>query len=266
MMRARESDREDRLFADPLAAAMVAASPPIFEAGPDAEEDPTITALEVAFGDVVAVRTRFFDDFATSAVADGCGQVVLVGAGLDTRAFRLDWPSGVRLFELDRAEVLRFKERVLAESNAEPRCERITVGLDLQRSDWPAIAADVGLEPNRSTAWIAEGLLPYLGNSAAESLLVLIGELSGTGSRLGLDYGGGADDDALSEARSMDSMGDIVSMWKGGLAEGAARWLARHGWHARATVGSTVSAGYDRDIGSMARDLMGTFVTASRRI
>jgi methyltransferase (TIGR00027 family) len=89
MMRARESGRPDRLFDDPYAAALVEAAPPVFDEGPSSADDPLIAQLEAAFEVSVAVRTRFYDDFVLAASAAGCRQVVLLGAGLDTRAFRL---------------------------------------------------------------------------------------------------------------------------------------------------------------------------------
>ena len=264
MMRARESARTGGLFVDPYAAAFVAAAPPIFEDGPDADDDPAIAALEAAFEEVVAVRTRFFDDFVTSAVAGGCRQVVILGAGLDTRAFRLDWPSDVRLFELDRPDVLQFKDRVLAEHAAEARCERVTVAVDLDQAGWPTSATDLGLAAARPTAWVAEGLIPYLANDAAERLLVAVGGLSSPGSHLALDHAGGADDAVLRQARSMESMGDIASMWRGGLSDGATRWLAHHGWRTETVHGETLSTAYGRRVSPTTPGLHGVFVTALR--
>ena len=188
MMRARESARAGGLFVDPYAPAFVAAVPPIFPDGPTPHEDPAMADIEAAFEEVVAVRTRFFDDFVTAAAGSGCGQVVLVGAGLDARAFRLDWPAGVRLFELDLPGVLNFKNRVLSENAAEPRCERITVAVDLERSDWPVKVLDQGFDAGRPTAWVAEGVIPYLTHDAAERLLIRVGEVSSPGSRLALDH------------------------------------------------------------------------------
>jgi methyltransferase (TIGR00027 family) len=264
MMRARESARAGGLFVDPYAAAFVAAAPPIFEDGPDAEDDPAIAGLEAAFAEVVAVRTRFFDDFVTRAVTSGCRQVVIVGAGLDTRAFRLEWPTDVRLFELDRPDVLRFKERVLAENAASPRCERITVAVDLQQSGWSTSATDLGLEPAKPTAWVAEGLIPYLANDAAGRLLDAVGGLSSPGSHLALDHAGGEDDVVLRQARSMESMADIASMWQGGLSEGASRWLAHHGWRTETVHGETLSIEYGRRVSPATHRLHGVFVTAAR--
>jgi methyltransferase (TIGR00027 family) len=263
MMRARESARADALFEDRYAAAFVSAVPPIFEHGPTADDDPALAELEAAFEEVVAVRTRFFDEFVTEAAGSGCFQVVLLGAGLDTRAFRLDWPAGVRLFELDAAGVLDFKERVLSGCAAEPRYERITVAVDLQQPEWSATTVALGFDAWRRAAWVAEGLLPYLTSNASERLLAGVGELSSPQSRLALDHPGGPDDATLDRARSMASMSDIASLWQGGLSEGAGRWLSQHGWETQTVHGGTVSAAYGRSMGSTQR-LHGVFVTARR--
>jgi methyltransferase (TIGR00027 family) len=262
MMRARETARPAGLISDPYAAAFVAAAPPIFEDGPEPEDDPGLAALEAAFEDAVVVRTRFYDDFGADAAGDGCTQVVLVGAGLDTRAFRLEWPAGLRLFELDSPEVLAFKDRVLSAERATPRCPRIAVAADLEDPDWAARLIDAGFDTRRRTAWIAEGVMPYLGNEAAEELLESIGHLSTTGSRLALDHAGGATDSLLSQAQAMPSMQTIADMWKGGLADDVAGWLAMEGWNARQVPGDAVADRYER---GARPGLHGVFVTAERR-
>jgi methyltransferase (TIGR00027 family) len=108
-----------------------------------------------------ALRTRFFDDFVVGACTCGCKQVVVLGAVLDTRAYRLPWPAGVRLLELDTPDVLGFKERVLSRRRALAHCERVAVAVDLL-GDWPAALAAAGFGTTAATAWLAEGLLRYL--------------------------------------------------------------------------------------------------------
>ena len=264
MMRARETARVDRLFDDPYAADFVAAVSSIFANGPTREDDPAIAELEAAFEEVVAVRTRFFDDFVTDAAAAGCRQVVLVGAGLDTRAFRLDWPEGSRLFELDLPEVLSFKDSVLAKNAAQCRCERVTVAVDLQQHGWPVAVLEEGFEPTRPTAWVVEGVVPYLTNDDAERLLVAVDGLSSPDSRLALDHAGAGDDEALRRARSMPSMDEITSMWHGGLTEGASTWLSHHGWETRAVHGKALGWRYGRHADASEHGLHGVLVTARR--
>ncbi|MEV4259539.1 SAM-dependent methyltransferase, partial [Spirillospora sp. NPDC049652] len=124
-MRAAEHRRPDRLFTDPFAAAFAAAGPP----APPGRDGPMRDLLILQ----VIVRTRFYDDYLRAAADAGIRQVVLLAAGLDTRAFRLDWPAGTRLFEVDLPDVLAFKAATLAD--AEPRCERAAVAADL-REEW----------------------------------------------------------------------------------------------------------------------------------
>src|SRR5918996_2915887 len=260
MMRARESARVGGLFEDPYAAAFVAAAPRVFEDGPSTDDDPALGALEAAFEEAVIIRTRFYDDFVRAASGEGCHQVVLLGAGLDTRAFRLDWPTGTRLFELDLPDVLAFKERVLTQEGAEPRCQRITVEVDLQK-DWSAPVTTAGLESRTRTAWIAEGLVPYLSGHDTERLLSGVGQLSDTGSRLALDHANIGGASLLSQARAIPTMDRITAMWKGGLPEAAASWLHQHGWHVETVEHESLATKYGRQRPSGAN---GAFVTATR--
>jgi methyltransferase (TIGR00027 family) len=245
MMRARETSRRDGLFTDPYAQAFVSAVPPIFESGPTVDDDPALAELETAFEQAVVIRTRFFDDFATASASGGCQQIVLVGAGLDTRAFRLDWPVGLRLYELDLPEVLAFKQAVLAGHQAEPRCNRVTVGVDLQ-GDWPTTLVTAGFDQGLRSAWIAEGVVPYLPADRAERLLDAIGRLSFPGSRLAMDQPNLRGDSLLATASAMPSMDQITSMWKGGLVEDAASWLATRGWQPEAIQVAELEERYNR--------------------
>jgi len=178
--RARETERPDRLFNDEFAAAL---------AGP--EGFAFLDRHWVAVGGTprpnFAVRTRFFDDFLlATARTRGVRQVVLVAAGLDTRAFRLEWPPGVRVFEIDQVEVLHYKASILDPLRATPRCERTTVAVDL-RADWSRVLLDAGYRTTEPTVWLLEGLLMYLPNAAVERLLTEAARLSGRGSQLGVD-------------------------------------------------------------------------------
>jgi O-methyltransferase involved in polyketide biosynthesis len=123
-MRAEEREQPDPLFDDPYAAGFVAAAPPLFPDLPSLEDDPQLSALKDAFLAEIAIRTRFYDDYLLSACAAGCRQIVILAAGLDARAFRLDWPAGVQVFELDLPNLFAFKEQVLDEQHATPRCAR----------------------------------------------------------------------------------------------------------------------------------------------
>ena len=133
--------------------------------------------------DNMAVRTKFFDEFFLGATRAGVKQVVILASGLDSRAYRLAWPAGTVVYEVDQPEVIEFKSRTLAELGAAPTADRRIVAVDL-RDDWPAALRIAGFDPAQPTAWSAEGLLGYLPPEAQDRLLDTITELSAPGSRL----------------------------------------------------------------------------------
>ncbi|MEV6608901.1 SAM-dependent methyltransferase [Kutzneria sp. NPDC051319] len=174
--RAQEAARPDSLAGDEFAEHFVRAAgldwPVSWSAAVD--DSPVWGRLGRYFG----LRTRVLDDF-----VPGTPQTVFLGAGLDTRAFRLDWPSDSHVFELDRAAVLGFKHRVLASVGAVPLVKRTPVEVDL-RGNWSAALIDAGFYPGLPTTWVAEGLLPYLSATAETSLMRTLSTLSEPGSRL----------------------------------------------------------------------------------
>jgi methyltransferase (TIGR00027 family) len=133
--------------------------------------------------DAMAVRTRFFDAFFHEATQAGVRQAVILASGLDARAYRLNWPADMTVFEVDQPEVIAFKTQTLAELGASPTTDRRTVAIDL-RNDWPAALTEAGFDRSQPTAWIAEGLLGYLPPEAQDRLLDNISALSADGSRL----------------------------------------------------------------------------------
>jgi methyltransferase (TIGR00027 family) len=252
-MRAEESARPDRLIDDPFAAAFVAAAPPLFADVPSLADDAELASLVEAGIAGVAVRTRFFDDHLTVACESGCRQVVLLAAGLDTRAFRLDWPNGTRLFEVDLPELFEFKERVLGQQRAVPNCDRRVVAADL-RTEWPTHLNAAEFDPNRPSIWVAEGLLVYLSKNDAEHLLTTVRDLSARGSQLSLDY------DTLRQARETAGLEEVAAMWQGGLGDDPAEWLREHDWRVEAIPRET----FARSVGRELRDPTGGFLTATR--
>jgi methyltransferase (TIGR00027 family) len=258
-MRSEESLRPDPLVDDPYAAAFVAAAPPLFPDLPSIVDDPALAALKDEFVTGIAIRTRFYDDYLFTACAAGCRQVVLLAAGLDTRAFRLNWPVDLRFFEVDLPELFVFKEKVLAQQNATPRCSRTVVGIDL-RDDWSARLIAGGFDPNVSSAWTAEGLLAYLSNDDAARLLANVGELSTTGSRLSFDYDEFADDSTLSKLRATPGMREVASMWEGGLSENPVEWMRAHGWRVSTSDRAAFATRYGRPLA----DATGGFLEATR--
>jgi methyltransferase (TIGR00027 family) len=151
-------------------------------AAADVDDDDAPWKLE-HMPDAMAVRTRFFDSFFLEATQAGIRQAVILASGLDARAYRLDWPAGMTVFEVDQPQVIAFKTTTLADLGAEPTADRRPVAVDL-RNNWPAALIEAGFDKSQPTAWIAEGLLGYLPPDAQDRLLDNISALSAAGSRL----------------------------------------------------------------------------------
>lgn len=147
--------------------------------------DPEFNMRRAAEG--MTVRTRWFDKLFADAAASGVRQAVILASGLDARAYRLDWPDGTTVYELDQPEVIEFKSNTLAALGAQPRADRRTIAIDL-RDDWPKALLDNGFDANKPTAWIAEGLLIYLPPDAQDLLFDRIDELSAPGSRVATEH------------------------------------------------------------------------------
>jgi methyltransferase (TIGR00027 family) len=242
--RAAEHGRPDRLFADPYADRLLDAADPAARAfwtdGPG-------TRLAAAMGDHVALRTRLFDDFLTGAAGP---QVVLVAAGLDTRAYRLDWPAGTRLYELDQPTVLDFKASAAGGWPEPPRCDRVPLPVDL-RDDWPARLIAAGFDPDRPATWLLEGLLVYLTAGESDTLLGRIGALSAPGSRLAVEYAtraGLGQAHAAAGGRTDGAVGLLARLWRNDRAQDPIDWLDRHGWRARRHDLAVLSAALRRPV------------------
>lgn len=147
--------------------------------------DPRFSMRRAAEG--MAVRTRHFDRLFTDAADAGVRQAVILASGLDARAYRLPWPDGTVVYEVDQPEVIEFKSRTLAGLGAQPTADRRTVAIDL-REDWPKALLDNGFDPRQPTAWTAEGLLIYLPSEAQDLLFDRISELSAPGSRVATEH------------------------------------------------------------------------------
>lgn len=179
--RAAETDAEFPLYTDPYAHFFLDAAAEAGWTSPfgDAERMRTMSAY-------MASRTKHFDDFFTTAGANGLDQVVILAAGLDTRAWRLPWISGTTVYELDQPKVLAFKQRVLTAHAARPATGYVAVPIDL-RKDWPEALRHAGFDASTPTVWSAEGLLPYLSAADQDLLFERIDTLSAAGSRLDVE-------------------------------------------------------------------------------
>lgn len=220
----------------------------------------------------IAVRTRFFDDFFTSATDAGIRQAVILASGLDTRAYRLPWPAGTVVFEIDQPQVIEFKTRTLAGLGAEPAADRRTVAIDL-RDDWPAALRAAGFDPTKPTAWIAEGLLIYLPPEAQDRLFDNITELSASGSRLATEH---MDMNTLTEewtkkvsewSKRVGSDIDLMDLFYSGDRHTAGDYLDRHGWQSTVRTGRDAYAGYGFDYPDDLADLAGDsgYLSAERK-
>jgi methyltransferase (TIGR00027 family) len=190
--------------------------------------------------DNMAVRTKFFDEFFIDATKAGIRQAVILASGLDARGYRLRWPDGTTVYEIDQPQVIEFKSRTLAELGAQPTAYRRTVAVDL-RDDWPAALQAAGFDPDQPSAWSAEGLLGYLPPDAQDRLLDNITELSAPGSRIATESGPAREPGH--EQRIKERMRTVSERWRKhgldldmtelvyfGERNEAAVYLTDHGW------------------------------------
>ncbi|GGT00151.1 class I SAM-dependent methyltransferase [Streptomyces cinerochromogenes] len=186
-LRAAESLREDRLYTDPYAATLVGDAGPRLLAEIRAATFPPDRPRSIpSTPDYNAIRTRFFDDFLQRAVGEtGTAQLVMAPAGMDSRAYRLDWPAHLRYFEVDRPAVLAFKEERLR--GATPRVDHVTVAVDLTADDWEDRLRAAGYDPDAPSVWMLEGLLYYIPEHDARRMLERVAAFCAPGSLVAAD-------------------------------------------------------------------------------
>jgi len=240
--RALASIEPDPLITDPYAAPLVhEVGIDFFSRLVDGAAPPDETAADgiKVMVDMMAVRTRFFDDFYTEAcwaAVPPVRQAVILASGLDARAYRLDWPAGTVVFELDQPAVIAAKTAAMAKIGAEPTARLCTVAVDL-RDDWPKALHDNAFDPSKPTAWIAEGLLMYLPPEAQDRLFDNITALSAPGSRLATEYhpdaGAGILDRASQMSEHWSAQGldlNMADLFYTGERASVVDYLTRHGW------------------------------------
>lgn len=193
-------------------------------------------ARKQAMIDGMAVRTKYFDDYFIDATNNGVRQAVILASGLDARAYRLPWPAGTVVYELDQPQVIDFKTTTLAGIGAEPLTTRRTIPIDL-RQDWPAALKEAGLDLTAPTAWLAEGLLIYLPPDAQDRLFDDITELSVPGSRVATEFVPGIIDFDADRVREMSSSFrdhgvdvDMASLVYAGERNHVVDYLQTKGW------------------------------------
>ena len=244
-LRAAETRRPDRLYSDPYAEAFAGKIGPELLAEIRAATFPAdATRTLPSTPDYNAIRTRFFDDFLVAAAAKpGIRQVVLAPSGMDSRPFRLSWPDGVRVFEVDRPPVIAVKEAMLADF--EPTVDRTTVAVDLRDDSWTDRLTAAGYDPEAPSVWLLEGLLYYIPEPAVHHILDGVRAITAPGSVIAADVVNAA---ALT-LPNMRGLLDVFARW-------GCPWLfgtdepealfARHGIDAVAVQPGEPEAGYGR--------------------
>lgn len=139
---------------------------------------------EVGDNPVIAFRTRYIDDRLQKALDMGIRQVVILASGMDSRAYRCSFPQGTSLFEIDRPEVLSYKQEKM--QHVLPQCDRHMIEIDL-RDDWATALIQAGMNPKQPTLWLVEGLLMYLEESVVHDLFFKINTLSSSKSMMLFD-------------------------------------------------------------------------------
>jgi len=249
--RAAETAADEPLINDPYAKLLVAgAGTGIWELMLDDTLVDKVEAIDAEVAAVYhhmrnyqAVRTHFFDAFFADAAAAGIRQMVILASGLDSRAYRLDWPAGTTVYEIDQPKVLAYKEQTLSANDVTPAAERRTVAIDL-RQDWPAALTAAGFDPAAPTAWLAEGLLMYLPAEGQDRLFEQITELSAPGSRIAAETAGNHRSDErrqqmserfkkIAETVGLTQTIDIQDLIYQDENRAPVRgWLDEHGWQA----------------------------------
>jgi methyltransferase (TIGR00027 family) len=287
--RAAETESENPLIHDPFARIFLDAAgegvwnwhangdlpPEVVEAEPD------LPLQRQGMVNYMASRTKFFDSFFVTAANDGIKQAVILAAGLDARSWRLPWPDGVTVYELDQDRVLDFKLSTLTSHGAQPAVNRVEVAVDL-RHDWPKALLEAGFDPSQPSVWSAEGLMPYLPNAAQELLFERIADLAAHGSRVAVEALGPTflDEDLRAKRRErMDRLRSVLAkvqpdrevprtdeLWYFEEREPVGEWFARHGFEVTVTPAVELMEGFGRAADTKVKELVpgNEFVFARR--
>ncbi|GFG97835.1 class I SAM-dependent methyltransferase [Mycobacterium timonense] len=287
--RAAETRGENPLISDPFAQVFLdAAGDGVWNwhSGgqlPDAvvEAEPSLPLQMQAMVGYMASRTAFFDKFFLDATGAGIRQAVILAAGLDARSWRLPWPAGTTVYELDQPRVLDFKASTLAEHGAQPACHRVPVAVDL-RQDWPEALRQAGFDAGAPSVWSAEGLMPYLPAAAQELLFDRVQGLTVPGSRVAVEALGPKFLDPQLRARRRERMDRIQALmaevdpdrqvprtdelWYFEEREDVGAWFGRHGWDVTVTPSDELMAGYGRAAAKEVQDnVPGNLFVAAQR-
>lgn len=287
--RAAETESENPLINDPFARVFVDAAgegmwsiyadPALLAKAADIEPD--LRARLQLMVDFMATRTAFFDEFFLGAADAGVRQVVILAAGLDARSWRLPWPDGTVVYELDQPKVLEFKSNTLRDHGAQPTAQLVNVPIDL-RQDWPKALQDAGFDASRPSVWSAEGLVRYLPAQAQDLLFERIDSLSAEGSWLASNVPASGFTDPGRVQRQREDMRrmraaaaelvnaeitDFDDLWYPEERTPVDGWLRGRGWDVATATFAELMARYDRQIPQGAEDSMPPtlYVSAQRR-
>jgi methyltransferase (TIGR00027 family) len=260
--RVRESERPDHLFSDPLARALAG------EVG--------MVALELSHkynpryeetDNYITIRIRFFDDLAKRFSAEGGRQIVVLAAGMDARAYRLAWPDGTNLYELDHPELFAIKEDILRREGVPPKCTRVTLGTDL-RHNWARLLTNAAFDPSERSLWLIEGFFYYLDEPAVNHVLTEVSKLAAPGSVLVTDLVSRSFLTSPWMQPALKAMEERGMAWRFGTDDPAGLFGA-HGWHAEAKQPAEEGTMYDPQrfpvTGSGHRESFSGFFVVARR-
>ncbi|BBZ46857.1 class I SAM-dependent methyltransferase [Mycobacterium parmense] len=287
--RAAETESPNPLIKDPFARVFVdAAGKGMWSIFADPkllaqaiELEPDVQSRVQLMIDFMATRTAFFDEFFLGAAGSGVRQVVILASGLDARTWRLPWPDGTVVYELDQPKVLDFKMNTLREHGAQPRARLVNVAIDL-RQDWPKALQEAGFDPSLPAVWSAEGLVRYLPAQAQDLLFERMHKLSVPGSWLASNVPGqGFTDPNLIERQRQDEqrlraaaaklvdaeVTDFGDLWYPEERTPVDGWLRDHGWDVSVATFPELMARYGRSIPAAVEGAMPPtlYVSAQRR-
>ena len=258
--RAKESERPDRLFFDPLAE-MLAGTDGLAALRLSEQYNPR----HADTANYISIRIRFFDDIAQEGAAQGVRQVVLPAAGMDARAYRLPWPDGITIYELDHPELLDIKGKLLAGQSLAPKCKRVLIGADL-RQDWARLLVGSGFASSEPSIWLIEGLFYYLDEPAVNHVLKEVSGLAAPRSLLVTDLVSQSLLTSPWMQQVLKAMEDRGMGWRFG-TDDPVGLFAQHGWQADVKQPAEEGAKYNpqRFPDKPGQSMMSFFVVARRR-
>ncbi len=231
--RAQESARTDCLFNDPWALKLAG------EVGMDwlAQRSGSVAPM--------IIRTHYFDGFLKNiAWQQAVRQIVILAAGLDTRAYRLDWPEQTHLFEIDQPNVLEYKADILTTAGAKPKCVRTEIATDLTQP-WREPLLQHGFDPGQPSGWLLEGLLFYLPVESITQILDQVSHLAVPGSWLGFDIINSLTLTSPYTKAWIDMQASYGAPWIGSMDDPEG-FLAERGWQANLSQPGAPDANYGR--------------------